>query len=73
MASELHRAHLGIESAVGTVTAQEFKAFVALYGSIPDLEAILQGDGEVIPFPSEPSLSYATIIGLTSRARNGRD
>ena len=72
MASELHHAHLGIESAVGTPTAQEFKAFVALYGSIPDLEAILQGDGEAISFPSEPSLSYATIIGLTSRARDAQ-
>lgn len=72
MASHLHRAGLGIESAVGLATAQEFKAFVALYGSIPDLEAILQGDGESIPFPSEPSLSYATIIGLTSRAKDAQ-
>ena len=57
---------------MGTATAQEFKAFVALYGSIPDLEAILQGDGEAIPFPSEPSLSYATIVGLTSRAKDAQ-
>jgi hypothetical protein len=68
MASELHRANLGVESAVGSATAVEFKAFFALYDRIPDLEAILQGDGEDIPFPSEPSLGYATIIGLTSRA-----
>lgn len=72
MASQLHQAHLGIESAVGTAAAQEFNAFVALYGSIPDLQAILQGEGDSVPFPSEPSLCYATIIGLTSRARDAR-
>ncbi|HEX5940848.1 MAG TPA: hypothetical protein VFY66_01160, partial [Anaerolineales bacterium] len=72
MANHLHRANLSIESAVGPATALEFKAFVALYGSIPDLQAILQGEGEAIPFPSEPSLSYATIIGLTSRAKDAQ-
>lgn len=72
MASHLHRANLSIESAVGAATAQEFKAFVVLYGSVPDIEAILQGDGEAIPFPNEPSLSYATIIGLTSRAKDAQ-
>ena len=73
MASDLHRANLGIESAVGIATAQEFKAFVALYGRIPDLEAILQGEGESIPFPGEPSLGYAVIVGLTSRAKDSRE
>jgi hypothetical protein len=72
MASQLHRANLSIESAVGVATAQEFKAFLALYGSVPDLQAILQGDGADIPFPSEPSLCYATIIGLTSRAKDAQ-
>jgi hypothetical protein len=72
MASQLHRARLSIESAVGAATAREFDAFVALYGSIPDLQAILQGEGEAIPFPAEPSLSYATIIGLTSRAKDAQ-
>ena len=72
MASQLHQANLSIESAVGTATAYEFKAFVALYGNVPDLEAILKGDGEAISFPSEPSLGYATIIGLTSRAKEAQ-
>jgi hypothetical protein len=72
MASDLHQANLSVESAVGLATANEFKAFVALYGSIPNLEAILQGDGEAIAFPSEPSLGYATIIGLTSRAKEAQ-
>jgi hypothetical protein len=72
MASELHRADLSVESAVGAAATQEFKAFLALYGNIPDLQAILQGDGAAIPFPGEPSLCYATIIGLTSRAQDAR-
>jgi hypothetical protein len=72
MASQLHHVGLGIESAVGTAAAQEFKAFLALYGSIPDLQAILAGDGAAIPFPVEPSLCYATIIGLTSRAQDAQ-
>src|SRR5690606_22031643 len=67
-----HRAGLSIDSAVGTPAAQEFKAFLTLYGSIPDLQAILAGEGSAIPFPSEPSLCYATIIGLTSRAQDGQ-
>lgn len=72
MASQLHQANLSVESAVGTATAHEFKAFVALYASVPNLEAILQGTGEDIPFPSEPSLGYATVIGLTSRAKQAQ-
>ncbi len=72
MASQLHQANLSIESAVGVAATQEFKAFVGLYGRVPDLEAILQGRGEAIAFPSEPSLGYATIIGLTSRAKQAQ-
>lgn len=72
MASQLHRANLSIESAVGTSTAYEFNAFVALYSNVPNLEAILKGDGDGIPFPTEPSLGYATIIGLTSRAKEAQ-
>lgn len=72
MASHLHQANLSIESAVGPSTAHEFKAFVALYGKVPNLEAILKGDGDTIPFPNEPSLGYATIIGLTSRAKEAQ-
>ena len=72
MASQLHQANLSVESAVGTATAHEFKAFVTLYGKVPNLEEILQGDGQSIPFPGEPSLGYATIIGLTSRAKDAQ-
>jgi MoxR-like ATPase len=68
MASTLHRAGMDVTAAVGTAAAGEFKAFVALYNSLPRLEEILQGSGDDIPFPAEPSVGYATITGLTTRA-----
>jgi hypothetical protein len=68
MASELLKAELDPAPAIGQATAAELKAFMALYGQIPDLEAILDGRGAEIPFPEEPSLRYAVTIGLTTRA-----
>lgn len=68
MASELLKAELDPAPAIGQTTAAELKAFMALYGQIPDLELILSGRGEEIPFPDEPSLRYAVTIALTTRA-----
>lgn len=68
MASHLHKAGLDISPAVGEETASEFFAFVKLYQSLPDLERIFIGKGDAIPFPSEPSVRYATTIGLAVRA-----
>lgn len=68
MASRLHRAGLDIAPAVGEATANEFRAYVALYGDLPDLGLILGGEGASQSFPAEPSLRYATTIGLVARA-----
>jgi MoxR-like ATPase len=68
MASDLHRIGLDIASAVGQGAAVEFGAYVSLYASLPKLEQILTGVGDRIPFPSEPSVRYATVVGLTMRA-----
>lgn len=68
MASQLHKVGLDIAPAVGAETAAEFGAFVKLYQSLPDLERIFIGKGDAIPFPSEPSVRYATTIGLAVRA-----
>jgi MoxR-like ATPase len=68
MASYLHKAQLDIAPAVGMDTASEFAAFVKLYQSLPDLSSIFTGKGDAIPFPSEPSVRYATTIGLAVRA-----
>jgi MoxR-like ATPase len=70
MASQLHSVGLGIVSAVGMAAAAEFNAFTALYHDIPDLEQILRGDGDGIAFPLEPSMRYASVVGLLTRAEN---
>jgi MoxR-like ATPase len=68
MASALHYAGLDIAPAIGTGAAAEFAAFLALYQTLPDLQPILEGRSDRIPFPKEPSTRYATAIGLTVRA-----
>lgn len=68
MASSLRAAHLDVAPAIGAETASEFLAFVQIYENLPDLNQILNGQGAPIPFPSEPSVRYATAIGLAVRA-----
>lgn len=70
MASHLHKAELDIIPAVGTETESEFAAFVKVYQSLPDLERIFMGKGDAISFPQEPSVRYATTIGLAVRAES---
>lgn len=67
MAGRLYQAAMGIEPAVGMATAAEFEAYLSVYSSLPDLEGILTGDQQA-SFPEEPSMRYATTVGLTSRA-----
>jgi hypothetical protein len=68
MASALHQVGLDISPAVGSGAAAEFTAFINLYENLPNLMLILEGKGEKVPFPTEPSAKYATTIGLTMRA-----
>lgn len=73
MASMLHSIGLDISAAVGSAAANEFTMFVGIYNELPDIEAILAGNGDSIPFPLEPSVRYATTTGLTSRARDAQE
>lgn len=68
MASKLHNAELDIAPAVGIAAAAEFMAFTQLYANLPLLTPILEGKGDNISWSSEPSIKYATTIGLTMRA-----
>ena len=61
---------LDIASAVGTGAAAEFAAYTTLYKTLPNLEPILQRNGNAIAFPEEPSVRYATTTGLTVRAQD---
>jgi MoxR-like ATPase len=69
MASVLHSLGQHIRPAVGPGAASEFHAFVASYQQVPDLDAILGGNGAGIAFPTEPSVRYATTVGLAIRAQ----
>ncbi|PSF36008.1 ATPase [Aphanothece hegewaldii CCALA 016] len=73
MANHLHRAKIDIAPAVGEGAAAEFNAFVSLYRNLPNLEAILQEKGTAIAFPDEPSIRYATTIGLAMRANDVKE
>jgi hypothetical protein len=68
MADALYKADLAIAPAVGEGVALEFETFMSLYERLPDVEAILQGNGARIAFPEEPSLRYALTTALTLRA-----
>lgn len=69
-ASRLLAADVPIAASVGAGAAAEFNAFCTVYGSLPDLDAIAAGRGSSFSFPSEPSARYATVIGLSDRARD---
>lgn len=70
MANHLLGAELPIESAVGEGAAAEFTSYIQLYQALPDLQPILEGQGNDILFPDEPSIRYALITGLTVRSQN---
>src|SRR4029077_1539818 len=70
IASELYKIKLDISCVVGSGTALEFTAFLKIYSQLPDVEAILRGEGQNIVFPTEPSLRYALTMALTMRANS---
>lgn len=67
-ACQLFRAGLDVGTVVGNGAAAEFTAYLAHRNQLPNLQGILDGKGKEIPFPHEPSVRYATVVGLTSRA-----
>ena len=70
MANHLYKANLAIKHVIGMGAEAEFSAFLKIYQQLPDVEAILQGNGQAVSFPQEPSLRYALAIALTMRARS---
>lgn len=69
-ANTLYGAGLTIEPAVGKGAAGEFSAYEKVYSSLPDLDAILDGKGKSIAFPSSPDARYAAVIGLATRSKS---
>jgi hypothetical protein len=72
MADSLHKAGLDISPAVGPGTAAEFNAYLALYTHVPNLQHIIDGNGTGEIFPEEPSVRYATVVGLTARSQHAQ-
>jgi hypothetical protein len=73
MADALIRAGLAAEGAVGPAAWAEYRAYLRLYESLPDIDAILRGHGGRVEAPTEASVRYATVVGLALRARSGED
>lgn len=73
MANTLLGAGLSIAPAVGTGTAEEYQAFQMVYGGLPELQVIVDGGGDALPFPTETSARYATVVGLLSRANSAQE
>lgn len=73
MGSHLFEAGLDVAPAVGEGAAAEFSAFVSLYRNLPDLEAVLAGRGQKVTFPEEPSVRYATTVGLSLRPKSAEE
>ncbi|GHO88476.1 ATP-binding protein [Dictyobacter formicarum] len=69
MANKLYMHDMNISHVVGEGAAAELSAFIKLYNQLPDVEKILQGDGDKIHFPKEPSLRYAICVALAMRAK----
>ncbi len=69
MASQLHRANLAVDAAVGEGAGSEFRAYLAVYNDLHDLDAIVAGKGITIAFPKESSSRWATTTSLTVRSK----
>jgi hypothetical protein len=61
--------NLPVDAAVGEGAASEFRAYLAVYDDLPDLDAIVAGKGDIIAFPKEASSRWATTTGLTVRSQ----
>ena len=72
MANVLFAAGLDIAPAVGIGPASEFYAFMEILDKTPDLDQVIKGNTR-IEFPGEPSLRYASIMGLVGRAKKTED
>lgn len=67
MANALFKAELDVAPAVGLGPATEFYAYLEIIEQTPNLDKVVKGQFDVA-FPEEPSLRYATIMGLVARS-----
>ena len=70
MANKLMKAGMDITAAIGDGTAVEFNAFRHLYTQVPNIDAVLADPASAEAFPTEPSVRYATVIGVDRALQN---
>ncbi|MNJ90612.1 ATPase family [compost metagenome] len=63
--NDIDKAYYMIAGTVGEGAAVEFKAFAKTYGSLPDVQKIM--DGEEVQFQQKPDIMYALSASLSSR------
>jgi len=68
MANALLQSDLDIATAIGLGPAAEFYAYLEILEHTPDLDQVIKGKFKV-NFPEEPSLRYATVMGLVGRCK----
>jgi hypothetical protein len=70
MANRRYRPDLGynnIASCVGDATAADFKAWLRVYDTLPNVDEILAGNGADIPWPGDTDVIWALATNLSSR------
>jgi hypothetical protein len=70
VAGKLHELGMSIDPAVGRGVADEFRVYLEIVSELPDLQPILDGNGEDIDFPEELSCKYAVCVGLALRCQD---
>lgn len=68
-ASDLFKANLNVGFAVGPDVASEFYAFIKVFRSLPDIDAVLSGGGGVALSSTAPDLMFAVVSSLSTRWR----
>ena len=70
-ADSLHKVGLDLEHAIGDGAASEFRSYQAIYSRLPDIAAVLRG--EKVKLEKEPSLIYASLGAIVSRAKSAKE
>jgi hypothetical protein len=68
MADQLYKSGLGIHAAVGFEAYEEFMAFSKGGEQLPDLDAIIMGQGDGERFPGDQATCEAAVNGLLTRS-----
>ncbi|MDF2534115.1 MAG: hypothetical protein K0R18_272 [Bacillales bacterium] len=69
--NNIDKAYPMVAATIGEGTAVSFKAFAKTYGSLPDVNKIM--DGEKVEVQNKPDIMYALSAALSSRVAKAKD